>query len=94
MDEREREREREDGRNDDYCCFGKEMFSLMVNEIFILLLLLLLLFLPQVACEALIAAASKKDKCKTITTQGMDILKKLYQSKEDSIRVRALVGLC
>ncbi|KAG0709475.1 Protein unc-45 B [Chionoecetes opilio] len=48
----------------------------------------------KVACEALIAAASKKDKCKSITTQGTDILKKLYQSKDDSIRVRALVGLC
>lgn len=48
----------------------------------------------KVACEALIAAASKKDKCKSIVTQGTDILKKLYQSKNDSIRVRALVGLC
>lgn len=48
----------------------------------------------KVACEALIAAASKKDKCRSITTQGTDILKKLYQSKEDSIKVRALVGLC
>ncbi|XP_043202038.1 protein unc-45 homolog B-like isoform X2 [Amphibalanus amphitrite] len=48
----------------------------------------------RVACEALIAAASKKDKCKSILTQGVDILKRLYQSKNDSIRVRALVGLC
>nr|XP_045617227.1 protein unc-45 homolog B-like [Procambarus clarkii]XP_045617228.1 protein unc-45 homolog B-like [Procambarus clarkii]XP_045617229.1 protein unc-45 homolog B-like [Procambarus clarkii] len=48
----------------------------------------------KVACEALIAAASKKDKCRPIITQGTDILKKLYQSKNDSIRVRALVGLC
>ncbi|KAK8725785.1 hypothetical protein OTU49_010481 [Cherax quadricarinatus] len=48
----------------------------------------------KVACEALIAAASKKEKCRPIITQGTDILKKLYQSKNDSIRVRALVGLC
>ncbi|XP_037078852.1 protein unc-45 homolog B-like [Pollicipes pollicipes] len=48
----------------------------------------------RVACEALIAAASKKDKCKSILTQGVDILKRLYQSKDDGIRVRALVGLC
>ncbi|XP_047471995.1 LOW QUALITY PROTEIN: protein unc-45 homolog B-like [Penaeus chinensis] len=48
----------------------------------------------KVACEALIAAASKKDKCRTIISQGTDILKKLYNSKNDSIRVRALVGLC
>ncbi|CAL4178392.1 unnamed protein product [Meganyctiphanes norvegica] len=48
----------------------------------------------KVACEALIAAASKKDKCRAIITQGVNILKKLYQSKDDSIRVRALVGLC
>lgn len=59
-----------------------------------LLLLLHHLLFPQVACEALIAAASKKDKCRSITTQGTDILKKLYQSKDDSIKVRALVGLC
>ncbi|XP_076036321.1 unc-45 myosin chaperone [Oratosquilla oratoria] len=48
----------------------------------------------KVACEALIVAANKKDKCKAIMTQGTDILKRLYQSKNDSIKVRALVGLC
>ncbi|XP_068210015.1 protein unc-45 homolog B [Palaemon carinicauda] len=48
----------------------------------------------KVACEALIAAASKKDKCRVIVSQGIGILKKLYQSKNDSVKVRALVGLC
>lgn len=48
----------------------------------------------RVAAEALIAAASKKDKCSMIVSMGTDILKKLYQSKNNSIRVRALVGLC
>lgn len=48
----------------------------------------------KVACECIIAAASKKDKVKSIITQGVDILKRLYQSKDDAIRVRALVGLC
>lgn len=48
----------------------------------------------MVACECLIAAASKKDKAKTIIDKGVDILKKLYQSKNDAVRVRALVGLC
>lgn len=48
----------------------------------------------KVACEALIAAASKKDKCRAIVSQGIGILKKLYQSKNDSVKVRALVGLC
>ncbi|XP_068978895.1 protein unc-45 homolog B [Bombus flavifrons] len=48
----------------------------------------------KVACECIIAAASKKDKATTIINQGVNILKKLYQSKDDSIRVRALVGLC
>lgn len=48
----------------------------------------------KVACECIIAASSKKDKVKSIIAQGVNILKKLYQSKEDSIRVRALVGLC
>lgn len=48
----------------------------------------------KVACECLVAAASKKDKARTIITKGVDILKRLYTSKNDSVRVRALVGLC
>lgn len=48
----------------------------------------------KVACECIIAAASKKDKATSIINLGVNILKKLYQSKDDSIRVRALVGLC
>ncbi|XP_035224190.1 protein unc-45 homolog B-like, partial [Stegodyphus dumicola] len=48
----------------------------------------------RVAAEAIIAAASKKDKCTAIVSMGIDILKKLYQSKNDNIKVRALVGLC
>lgn len=48
----------------------------------------------KVACECIVAAASKKDKAATIINQGVNILKKLYQSKNDAIRVRALVGLC
>lgn len=48
----------------------------------------------KVACECLIAAASKKDKARAILTKGVDILKKLYQCKNDAVRVRALVGLC
>lgn len=48
----------------------------------------------KVACECIIAAATKKDKVKSIISTGTNILKKLYQSKDDGIRVRALVGLC
>lgn len=48
----------------------------------------------KVAAECLVAAASKKDKAKAIMNQGIDILKKLYQSKNDVIKIRALVGLC
>ncbi|KAG5680549.1 hypothetical protein PVAND_010050 [Polypedilum vanderplanki] len=48
----------------------------------------------RVACECLIAAASKKDKAKALVTSGVDVLKKLYHSKDEGIRVRALVGLC
>ncbi|XP_012529737.1 protein unc-45 homolog B [Monomorium pharaonis] len=48
----------------------------------------------RVACECIVAAATKKDKANAIINQGVNILKKLYQSKNDSIRVRALVGLC
>ncbi|BFF90137.1 protein unc-45 homolog B [Drosophila madeirensis] len=48
----------------------------------------------RVACECLIAASSKKDKAKALSENGVDILKRLYHSKNDAIRVRALVGLC
>lgn len=47
-----------------------------------------------VAAEALIAAAQKKKDTNLIINQGVDIIKKLYQSKSDHIKVRALVGLC
>lgn len=48
----------------------------------------------KVACECIVAAALKADKAKAIISQGVDILKKLYNSKDDAIKVRALVGLC
>lgn len=49
----------------------------------------------KVASECIIAAASKQDKAKAIISQGIDILKALYKNtKDDGIRVRALVGLC
>lgn len=48
----------------------------------------------RVSCECLIAAASKKDKAKALVTMGVDVLKKLYHSPDEGIRVRALVGLC
>lgn len=47
-----------------------------------------------VASEALIAAASKKKDITAIVNQGLDILKTLYKSSNDHIKVRALVGLC
>merc|ERR550519_2881162 len=47
-----------------------------------------------VASEAIIAAASKKKDVSAIVNQGLDILKTLYKSTNDHIKVRALVGLC
>lgn len=47
-----------------------------------------------VASEAIIAAASKKKDVTAIVNQGLDILKALYKSSNDHIKVRALVGLC
>merc|ERR1719150_3263537 len=47
-----------------------------------------------VAAEALIAASAKKKDTNMIVTQGVDILKTMYKSKDDQIKVRALVGLC
>lgn len=47
-----------------------------------------------VASEAIIAATAKKKDATAIISQGMDILKALYKSKNDHIKVRALVGMC
>ena len=47
-----------------------------------------------VAAEALIAASAKKKDASMIVSQGVDILKHMYKSKDDQIKVRALVGLC
>jgi len=46
------------------------------------------------AVEAIIAAIQKKKDSNSIVNSGVDILKQLYQSKDDHIKVRALVGLC
>ncbi|GFO40405.1 unc-45-like protein a [Plakobranchus ocellatus] len=48
----------------------------------------------RVAVEAIVNSASKKEKCSGILKDAVPILKKLYQSGEDHIKVRALVGLC
>ncbi|KAL0968421.1 hypothetical protein UPYG_G00266650 [Umbra pygmaea] len=49
----------------------------------------------QVAVEALIHAAGKAKRASFITANGVALLKDLYKKSEnDTIRVRALVGLC
>ena len=47
-----------------------------------------------VASEAIIAASSKKKDVTAIVSQGLDIVKSLYKSDNEHIKVRALVGLC
>uniref|UniRef100_A0A2K6M5S8 Protein unc-45 homolog A n=1 Tax=Rhinopithecus bieti TaxID=61621 RepID=A0A2K6M5S8_RHIBE len=48
-----------------------------------------------VAVEALIHAAGKAKRASFITANGVSLLKDLYKrSEKDSIRIRALVGLC
>eukprot|EP00095_Tigriopus_kingsejongensis_P001782 snap_masked-scaffold225_size250570-processed-gene-1.3 protein:Tk01782 transcript:snap_masked-scaffold225_size250570-processed-gene-1.3-mRNA-1 annotation:"protein unc-45 homolog b" len=47
-----------------------------------------------VASEAIIAAVQKKKDSNMIVQQGIDVLKELYNSKNDHIKVRALVGMC
>lgn len=48
----------------------------------------------RISCECIIAATSKKSKISPIVKQGTQILKNLYKSGDDDIRIRALVGLC
>ncbi|CAF4002723.1 unnamed protein product [Rotaria magnacalcarata] len=47
----------------------------------------------RIAVEAIVLSASKKDKAAGILAQGADILKNLYRSANEDIRVLALVGL-
>ncbi|KAM4661354.1 protein unc-45 homolog A isoform 2-T2 [Amazona ochrocephala] len=48
-----------------------------------------------VAVEALIHAADKAKRASFITANGVSLLKEIYKhSERDSIRIRALVGLC
>ncbi|CAF3590275.1 unnamed protein product [Rotaria sp. Silwood1] len=47
----------------------------------------------RIAVEAIVLSASKKDKAAGIIQQGADILKNLYRSTNEDIKVLALVGL-
>lgn len=47
----------------------------------------------KAALDAIIAAASKKDKCTAIANLGEKVLNGLKESKNEEIRLRALVGL-
>lgn len=49
--------------------------------------------MQKAALDAIIAAASKKDKCTAIATLGEKVLNQLRESKNEEIRLRALVGL-
>ena len=44
-----------------------------------------------IAVEAIVSSAQKKDKCTGILKDAVPILKKLYQSSDDQVKVRALV---
>ena len=46
------------------------------------------------AVEALVYSSSKKDRCSGVIKQATPILKELYQSKNEYIKVRALVVRC
>ena len=47
-----------------------------------------------VAAEVITLAASDKSKCDGIIASSLPILKELYHSADDRIKVRAMVGLC
>lgn len=48
----------------------------------------------SVAAEVLALAASNKERCQNIMKDGLPVLKKLFSSPDDGVKVRALVGLC
>jgi hypothetical protein len=48
----------------------------------------------SLAAEVLALAASNKERCHGIMKDGLPVLKTLFSSPDDSVKVRALVGLC
>ncbi|KRY66835.1 E3 ubiquitin-protein ligase UBR5, partial [Trichinella pseudospiralis] len=48
----------------------------------------------SVAVEAIMHTVSKRDRCSVFLAQGKSVLKKLFNSPNDVVRVKALVGLC
>ncbi|XP_065314063.1 protein unc-45 homolog B-like isoform X2 [Gordionus sp. m RMFG-2023] len=46
------------------------------------------------ALDALILTASNRKRCQGILVNGVPLLKKLYLSKNDEVRIRALLGIC
>ncbi|VDK31557.1 unnamed protein product [Taenia asiatica] len=47
-----------------------------------------------VALDTIILATNKKDKCMAVINQAVPILRALYKSPDDGVKVRALLGLC
>ncbi|XP_024890662.1 protein unc-45 homolog B-like, partial [Temnothorax curvispinosus] len=48
----------------------------------------------KVVCECIVAVVTKSKKVSVFIRQSVNILENLYQSEDDSIRIRALVGFC
>ncbi|CAI4222179.1 unnamed protein product [Auanema sp. JU1783] len=50
--------------------------------------------MQSVAAELIVMTVSKHERATAILKVGIPILRKLYESDDDNVRVRALVGLC
>ncbi|CAJ0956400.1 unnamed protein product, partial [Mesorhabditis belari] len=50
--------------------------------------------LQSVAAELIVMTVSKHERATTMLKVGVPILRKLYDSEDENVRVRALVGLC
>lgn len=50
-----------------------------------------ILYFKRIAVEAIVLSASKKDKATGILSAGSEVLKDLYQSSNEDIKVLALV---
>lgn len=48
----------------------------------------------SLAAELIVLSVSKYERATALIKQGLPVLKKLYQSEDPNVRVRALVGLC
>ncbi|XP_071651762.1 protein unc-45 homolog B-like [Temnothorax longispinosus] len=70
------------------------IFNRLISDMMLLMSKTNDLLQQKVVCECIVAAIIKYNTANVFICRNINTLENLYQSKDDSIRVQALVGLC